>query len=77
MIDYQEMVKRQQQGIALLESLQNDEKEIIKHYCSLSADAVLQLAKSRKASTPEAMVNAYRTGLALGLQLNVDNGEVK
>ena len=77
MIDFKEMLKRQQQGIALLESLQEDEKEIIKHYSSLSADAVLELAKSKKAPIAETVVNAYRTGLALGLQLMVENGEVK
>lgn len=77
MIDYQEMLKRQQQGIALLESLEEDEKAIIKHYCSLSADAVLQMAKSRKAPMEEAMVNALKNGLALGLQLMIDKGEVK
>lgn len=77
MIDYQEMLKRQQQGIALLESLQEDEKAIIKHYCSLSADAVLQMAKSMKAPTDEAMVNAFKNGIALGLQLMIEKGEVK
>lgn len=77
MIDYQEMLKRQQQGIALLESLQGDEKDIIKHYCSLSADAILQLAKDRKAPIDEALVNAFKNGLALGLQLMIEDGEVK
>lgn len=77
MIDYQEMLKRQQQGIIILESLQKDEKEIIKHYCSLAADAVLELSRSRKAPISESIINAYKNGLALGLQLNIDNGEVK
>ena len=77
MIDYKEMLKRQQQGIALLESLQEDEKEIIKLYCSLSADAVLELGQSRKAPIAETLVNAYKNGLALGLQLMIENGEVK
>lgn len=77
MIDYKEMLKRQQQGIALLESLQQDEKDIIKHYCSLSSDAVLELAKSRQAPVAEALINTFKNGLALGLQLNIVNGEVK
>lgn len=77
MIAYQEMVKRQQQGIALIESIQEDEKAVIKHYCSLLAQAILELAKSRNASIDEAMVNAIRTGLALGLQLNIEEGEIK
>ena len=77
MIDYQEMLKRQQQGLALIETLDEDEKAIIKHYCSLSAEAVMQMAKSREAPMDEAVVNAFKNGLALGLQLMIEKGEVK
>lgn len=77
MIDLKEMIERQQNGTMLIDQLNPDEKAILQHYCSLSAQALLELAASRKAPVNEAVINAFRNGIGLGLQLMIENGEVK
>jgi len=77
MIDLKEMIQRQQNGAMLIENLQADEKAILQHFCSLSAEGLLQLGEQRKAPVNEIVLNAMRNGIALGLQLIVENGEVK
>ena len=77
MIDLNEMIKRQQNGSALIEQLDTDEKEILQHFCSLSAEGLLELGKQRNAPVNEIVINALKNGIALGLQLMIENGEVK
>jgi len=77
MIDLNEMLKRQQNGAMLIENLQSDEKTILQHFCSLSAEGLLQLGQQRKAPVNEIVINALKNGIALGLQLMIENGEVK
>lgn len=77
MIDLKEMIQRQQNGAMLIENLQPDEKAILQHFCSLSAEGLLDLGKQRQAPVNEIIINAMRNGIALGLQLIVENGEVK
>lgn len=77
MIDLNEMITRQQNGSALIEQLAEDEKAILQHYCSLSAEGLLELGKKRNAPLNEIVINGIRTGIALGLQLIVENGEVR
>jgi len=76
-IDLQDMIQRQQNGAALIEHLNPDEKAILKHFCSVSAEGLLKLGQSRKAPVNEILINAMRNGIALGLQLMIENGEVK
>jgi len=76
MIDFNEMVKRQQEGIREVESLEADEKDILKHYCSLATEQLLRFATERDAPVDEVVINAFRTGIGLGLQLKIVNGEL-
>ena len=77
MIDLKDMIQRQQNGAMLIENLQPDEKEILQHYCSLSAQGLLDMGKQRGATINEIIINAMRNGIALGLQLMIENREVK
>ena len=77
MIDLKDMIQRQQNGTMLIENLQPDEKEILQHYCSLSAQGLLDMGKQRGATINEIIINAMRNGIALGLQLMIENREVK
>lgn len=77
MIDLTEMIERQKNGVMLIEQLEPDEKDILKHYCSISAQALLELGEKQNAPINEVVINAVRTGIGLGLQLLIDNGEVK
>ena len=77
MIDLNEMIKRQQNGSMLIQNLNQDEKEILQHFCSLSAEGLLELGKQRNAPLNEIVINALKNGIALGLQLDIRDGEVK
>ena len=77
MIDLNEMIKRQQNGSLLIQNLNQDEQEILQHFCSLSAEGLLELGKQRNAPVNEIVINALKNGIALGLQLMIENWEVK
>ena len=77
MIDFQEMTRRQQEGLKQIDTLQGDESDILKHYCSLATEALLKLGVRRKAPVDEVVLNAYKNGIALGLKLQIKGGELK
>lgn len=76
MIDLNEMENRQQEGATKLDSLQGEERMVMQHYCSLVAEKMLQAGSQRKMPVEKVVVNAYRFGIALGLCLKVEQGEV-
>jgi mannitol-1-phosphate/altronate dehydrogenase len=75
-IDFDDMNKRQQNGLTLVNSLQDDERAVLQHYCSLATEVLMDEADKRKAPIDQMVINAYKYGIALGLQLQVVNGEV-
>lgn len=76
MIDFEEMNRRQQEGLTDIDSLQEDEKMVLQHYCSLATEALLKIGVQRKATVDQLVINAYKYGIALGLRLQVTQGEV-
>ncbi len=77
MIDFEEMKKRQEKGQQDIASLVDDEKTVLKHYCSLATEALLRLGAQKKAPVDQVVINSFRTGIALGLRLSITNGEVQ
>lgn len=77
MIDFEEMKRYQEEGQRDIDSLEGDERDILKHYCSLSTEALLRLGVQRKAPVDQVVINSFRAGLALGLRLSIINGEVQ
>ena len=77
MIDFNEMKQRQGVGLQDIDSLVDDEKTVLKHYCSLATEALLRLGAQKKAPVDEVVINAYRNGIALGLHLELTAGEVR
>jgi len=77
LIDLNEMIQRQKNGSALISNLEEDERDILQHFCSLSAEGLLELGKQKNAPLNEIVINAMKNGLALGLQLIIENGEVR
>jgi len=77
MIDFEEMKRCQEEGQKDIDSLEGDERDILKHYCSLSTEALLRLGVQRKAPVDQVVINTFRTGIALGLRLSIINGEVQ
>ena len=77
MIDFEAMNRRQQEGLTDIDSLQEDEKMVLQHYCSLATEALLKMGLQRKAPVDQVVVNAFRLGIALGFHLTVAAGEVR
>lgn len=77
MIDFLEMRQCQEEGLVDIESLQDDERDILRHYCSLATEALLKVGSQRKSPVDQVVINAYRTGIALGLHLKIVTGEVQ
>jgi len=77
MIDFNEMKQRQELGQQDIDSLIDDEKIVLKHYCSLATEALLRLGAQKKAPVDQVVINSFRTGIALGLRLSITNGEVQ
>jgi len=76
-IDFEEMKQRQEAGQQDIDSLIDDEKTVLKHYCSLATEALLRLGAQKKAPVDQVVINSFRTGIALGLRLSITNGEVQ
>ena len=77
MIDFDDMKQRQEVGQQDIDSLIDDEKTVLKHYCSLAAEALLRLGAQKKSPVDQVVVNAFRLGIALGLHLEITTGEVR
>ena len=77
MLGLNQLIDAQKEGEALLTSLTDDEKTIIQHYSYAAAEGLMQLGSQQKAAVNEIVMNAFRNGIGLGLQVRVINGELK
>ncbi len=77
MIDFEDMKQRQEEGVQDIDSLIDDEKTVLKHYCSLATEALLRLGSQKKSPVDQVVINAFRLGIALGLHLEITAGEVR
>ena len=77
MIDFEDMKRRQEEGLKLVDSLQEDEVAVLRHYCSLSTEALMKLGTQRQSPVDQMVINSLKNGIALGLRLQVVSGEVK
>ena len=77
MIDFDEMKQRQEEGQQAIDSLIDDEKTVLKHYCSLATEALLRLGAQKKAPVDQVVINSFKSGIALGLRLSIAGGEVQ
>ncbi len=77
MIDLNEMAALSQRGVQKVEALTGIEKDLLKNFCSVATEALMQMAVQRHAPVDEIVVNAFKNGIALGLELSIVNGEVK
>jgi hypothetical protein len=77
MIDFGEMKQHQEEGLKKLDTLQGDEFDILRHFCSLATEALLIEGSRLKLPFEKVVINAYRSGIALGLRLEVVAGEVR
>lgn len=77
MIDFNDMNKRQQEGLTVIDSLKEDEIAVLRHYCSLATEALMKMCDQRQSPVDQMVINAYKYGIALGLRLQVTDRELK
>ena len=77
MIDFDDMKRRQEEGQKLVDSLQEDESMVLRHYCSLATEALMKIGDQRESPTDQVVINALKNGIALGLRLQVAEGELQ
>ena len=77
MIDFDDMKRRQEEGQKLVDSLQEDESMVLRHYCSLATEALMKIGDQRESSVDQVVINALKNGIALGLRLQVAEGELQ
>uniref|UniRef100_A0A6M3X4X8 Uncharacterized protein n=1 Tax=viral metagenome TaxID=1070528 RepID=A0A6M3X4X8_9ZZZZ len=76
MLDYNEMVARQESGNTKVDGLQGDELDIIKHWCSMVAQELMAAGSAQQAPFGEVVINGIKAGLALGLEMDIVQGEL-
>jgi len=76
MIDFDDMKRRQEEGLRQVDSLQEEESVVLRHYCSLATEALMKMGAQRQSSTDQVVINALKNGIALGLRLEVTKGEL-
>jgi len=76
MIDFDDMKRRQEEGLRQVDSLQEEESVVLRHYCSLATEALMKMGAQRQSSTDQVVINALKNGIALGLRLDVTKGEL-
>lgn len=76
MIDFNDMNKRQQEGLIVIDSLEEDENQVLRHYCSLASEALMKMGAKQQSPIDQMVINAYKYGIALGLRLQATKGKL-
>jgi len=76
MIAFNEMKNRQMEGSSLVDSLTEDEVTVLRHYCSLLTEALMKKGAEEKKTVDQLVINAVKTGISLGVRLDIKDGEV-
>lgn len=77
MLSIQDFIGLQGEGVRDTSALLPSVYEALQDYVIWSGSELLKEAMKRGATVEEAVVNAFRYGIALGLRLKVENGELK
>lgn len=76
MIDFDDINRRQQDGLKIIDTLAGDELIVLQHYCSIATEQLVKIGLERDAALNDMIINAYKYGIGLGLRLKVENGQV-
>jgi hypothetical protein len=64
------------EGSSLVDSLTEDEVTVLRHYCSLLTEALMKKGAEEKKTVDQLVINAVKTGISLGVRLDIKDGEV-
>ncbi|MDD5703997.1 MAG: hypothetical protein PHU23_18345 [Dehalococcoidales bacterium] len=76
-IELKAIIQCQQQGVELLGTLTDTEKSKIDALCSWACPQIIQDAVKNKAPIQKVASDSFLYGIALGLKLQVQAGELK
>jgi hypothetical protein len=77
MLDLNGLVSKQKEGDRLLQTLTHDEEVVLQNYCLAAAQAVTKAGMAAQQTTNNIILNAFRTGLALGLGIDIAASKVR
>jgi len=77
MLDLNALMKQQKEGNQILTTLTEEEEFILQNYALMAAQGLIQVGGGKKESTTNIVINAFRFGLCLGLELDISQGKVK
>ena len=77
MVDLQAMAKLQVVGAKEIQDLPQVEQDALIGYSALAARDLMRFAQEHNVGTWEVINNAFRFGLSLGLNMKIENGQVK
>lgn len=76
MIDAQDMSNRHVEGLQQIGTLEGQELLALQFYCQMFAGKTMEEGDHRRASVEDMLLNALKNGIALGLRLQVTEGEI-
>ena len=77
MLDLNQLIEKQNQGNLSLATLSENEETIMQNYCVMSAQGILGMTGRKGEPLENAVLNAFRNGICLGLAIDVDKGQIK
>ena len=77
MIDFDDMQRRQLEGFKQVDSLQGDELAVLQHYCSLATEELVKVTDKSFIPKDQLVINALKYGIAMGLRLQITEGEIQ
>ena len=77
MLDLKRLVAQQAQGNAQLKTLAHDEQTVIQNYAVVAAREIAKAGAQREQSASNIILNAFRSGMALGLSIEISARQVK
>jgi len=77
MIDLDQLRQLQITGAKEIDDLTQLEQDALIGYSALAAEDCLKDAQARRANTRELVTNAFRQGMCLGLEMQIENAQVK
>ena len=77
MLDLKRLVAQQAQGNAQLQTLSHDEQIVIQNYAVVVAREIAKAGAQGQQTASNIILNAFRSGMALGLSIEISGRQVK
>lgn len=76
MLNLQQLIEAQKTGSQAIDTLTEDEKIILQYYAQVAAEGLISLGHQHQATQNEVVMNAFRSGVGLGLRVSISGGKL-